>query len=354
MKILVTVLILASAVGSAIAQEPAAKAPVEAAKAYNEAIQTYNLNAKVIAELSAAQRNGQQKNSPFSAEEVNESVQTLADGNRIVRSSTGKFYRNSEGRVRREMNGGVGGMMGTTYSFGQGVSIVSPDQGSKYLLDTKLQTARLVEMAAQGLTIASSAGQAVSGDLRAKLAERQAIELKNNGHLYTTPAVPPVPAVAPLPSVAIAGLPVGGSGFAYTTGVLNAKYESRTDELGTRDFEGVSAEGTRKTTTIPAGAIGNERPIEIVYERWFSKELGLVVYSKNTDPRFGEQTYKLTNVVRAEPDPSLFSVPTHYRTVTEPGTFYKMSPPPTKTAKTSAPAAVKPVNVSMPAKAARP
>ena len=48
---------------------------------------------------------------------------------------------------------------------------------------------------------------------------------------------------------------------------------------------------------------------EIVYGRWFSKELGLVVYSKNTDPRFGEQTYKLTNIVRAEPDPSLFAVP---------------------------------------------
>lgn len=339
MKIFVSTVVLISAAGMVSAQQSA----VEVTRAAPE------VKARVVAELAAAQAHNAVKGVPFSGEEVNESIQTLADGNRIVRSSTGKFYRNSEGRVRREMNGGVGGMMGTTYSFGQGVSIVSPDQGSKFLLDAKLQTARVVEMAAQGLTIASSAGQAASGDLRAKLAERQAIELKNNGYVSVTPPVPPVAPVAPL-AVTIAG----GGGFAYTVGGQDSKYESRTEELGTRDFEGVQADGTRKTTTIPAGAIGNERPIEIVYERWFSKELGLVVYSKNSDPRFGEQTYKLTNVVRAEPNPSLFSIPTHYKTVTEPGTFYKMSPTPTKTAKTAAPATAKPVNVSMPAKAARP
>ena len=111
--------------------------------------------------------------------------------------------------------------------------------------------------------------------------------------------------------------------MAYTVGGQNSKYDVKTEELGTRDFEGVSAQGTRKTTTIPADAIGNERPIEIVYERWFSKELGLVVYSKNTDPRFGEQIYKLTNIVRAEPDPSLFALPVKKATG-EPATVYRV------------------------------
>ncbi|MEQ1645702.1 MAG: hypothetical protein ABL959_19790, partial [Pyrinomonadaceae bacterium] len=103
MKLLVGTLILAAAASVASAQQAAQ--PAEAAKQYDQT------KARVIAELSAAGGHGNIKNSPLSAEEVNESVQTLADGNRIVRKSSGKMYRNSEGRVRRDMSGGIGGML---------------------------------------------------------------------------------------------------------------------------------------------------------------------------------------------------------------------------------------------------
>jgi hypothetical protein len=83
-------------------------------------------------------------------------------------------------------------------------------------------------------------------------------------------------------------------------------------ELGKQMIEGVEAEGTRTTVTIPAGEIGNERPIEIVSERWYSPELQLVVMSRHSDPRTGETTYKLTNINRAEPAKSLFEVPVGY------------------------------------------
>jgi hypothetical protein len=92
----------------------------------------------------------------------------------------------------------------------------------------------------------------------------------------------------------------------------------KTESLGTRRLEGVEAEGVRLTTTVAAGAIGNERPIEIVYERWYSKELELIVFSKYTDPRFGEQTYRLVNVKRDEPDSALFTLPADYKIVPEP------------------------------------
>lgn len=111
------------------------------------------------------------------------------------------------------------------------------------------------------------------------------------------------------------------AGFGYAVGGQSRKYESKSEDLGTRDFEGVSATGTRKVTTIPAGDVGNERPIEIVYERWFSKDLGMVVFSKHSDPRFGDQTYRLTNIVRTEPDPSLFTVPTGYKTFPAPSAY---------------------------------
>ena len=76
-----------------------------------------------------------------------------------------------------------------------------------------------------------------------------------------------------------------------------------------RSIEGVEAEGTRTTVTIPAGEIGNERAIEIVSERWYSPELQLVVMTRHSDPRLGETTYKLTNINRTEPAKTLFEVP---------------------------------------------
>lgn len=84
------------------------------------------------------------------------------------------------------------------------------------------------------------------------------------------------------------------------------------ETLGKQSIEGVEAEGTRTTLTIPAGAIGNERPISIVSERWYSPELQLVLMSKHSDPRFGETIYRLTNINRSEPSRTLFEVPADY------------------------------------------
>jgi len=91
------------------------------------------------------------------------------------------------------------------------------------------------------------------------------------------------------------------------------KANTRTEELGVQNVEGVEAEGTRTTTIIPAGAIGNERDIETVYEKWYSKDLQMIVFSKNVDPRFGEQTYRLTNISRSEPAIYLFTPPNDYQ-----------------------------------------
>jgi hypothetical protein len=90
------------------------------------------------------------------------------------------------------------------------------------------------------------------------------------------------------------------------------RWPKQTENLGTQTVEGVEATGTRTTVTIPAGAIGNERAISIVSERWFSPELRVVVSSTHRDPRFGETSYRLGGIVRGEPDKSLFEVPSDY------------------------------------------
>ncbi len=90
------------------------------------------------------------------------------------------------------------------------------------------------------------------------------------------------------------------------------KINSNTESLGKQTIEGVEAEGKRITTTMPAGAIGNERPIEMVTETWYSPELQTTIMSKRSDPRTGETTFRLTNIRRAEPEASLFQVPSDY------------------------------------------
>ena len=101
----------------------------------------------------------------------------------------------------------------------------------------------------------------------------------------------------------------GGGGPAKA--VSGANDAVKTD-LGTQTIEGVPAQGTRITRTIPAGQVGNDQPLVITTETWMSPDLKVLVMSKTSDPRMGETTYRLTNVLRDEPDPALFQVPSDY------------------------------------------
>src|SRR5687768_6708513 len=113
---------------------------------------------KVVAEITASSEK-LVKNSPFSAEAVSESVQTLADGNRIVRSSTSRLFRNSEGRFRREMAPGTGGALGSLYTYGQGVTLLDPIGGFRYMIDPNLKTTRQMVMKPRSeITIVNGTG----------------------------------------------------------------------------------------------------------------------------------------------------------------------------------------------------
>lgn len=295
---------------------------------------------KMFAETSAMSEKVV-KGSPFTADAVNESVQVLADGNRIVRSSTNKLYRNSEGRFRREITGGSGGSLGSFYSIGSGITILDPVLGQRYLLDSNLRTARVgMFKPLTGLTVAGTAKAPAQAVLAEKL---KAVELKaatpsatitsDTMKAYSDAAKAHSEAAKVYAETIVSSQ--GGSSFVFSTGGGHSKYETRKEDLGVQNIEGVDAEGTRTITTIPAGDIGNERPIEIIYERWYSKELQLVVMSKNSDPRFGEQTYRLTNIVRSEPDPSLFAVPSGFKVLNEPAVSYTITTAPSGGVKSS-------------------
>jgi len=193
---------------------------------------------------------------PFSASFSTETTETLADGNQIKHTSTGTIARDSQGRTRRDMTLPAFGPMAVAGQAAPHVTFVNdPVAGTRYILEADTKTAR---------------------------------------------QMPPPPDKSEFTK----GAHTGGHGA--------ADKETVTTSLGTQTIGGVSAEGTRYTRTIPAGQIGNAKPIVIVTERWYSPDLQMVVMTKRSDPRSGDTVYQMTSIARAEPVASLFQVPADY------------------------------------------
>jgi len=222
---------------------------------------------------------------PYSATIVNESTQTLADGNRIVQRATGTTARDSQGRTRQDMAlPSIGNM--SAANAPHLVFIQDPVAQTAYTLNLTDKTAH--KMPALPPTPPGAVqGQFTSGVFSA--------------------AIPP-------PNIAVAGAGLPGPGPVVMKAQINPEQgDIKTEDLGTQTMQGVSVQGVRTTRTIPAGQIGNDKPIEIVTEVWTSPELKTTVYSKRSDPRTGEQIFQLTNIVRSEPDPSQFTVPADFK-----------------------------------------
>jgi hypothetical protein len=229
------------------------------------------------------------KGAPYSAQAVNESVQALADGNRITHTNTSMLYRDSQGRERREESSG-----GTVRS----IFISDPVESVNYALEPRSKMAHKNTM--RTFTFNTSNSGAMKAEDEAKM---RAAKTENRTVVVTSD-----------------GGAGGNIGFTTTRDFSSSKADVKTENLGMQVIEGVSAEGTRTTMTIPAGQIGNEQPLVTTTERWYSSDLQTVVMTKRSDPRTGTTTYKLTNINRSEPAATLFQVPSDY-TVAEPETM---------------------------------
>lgn len=84
------------------------------------------------------------------------------------------------------------------------------------------------------------------------------------------------------------------------------------EDLGKSNISGLEVTGTRETRIIAAGVLGNDRPITITKEFWYSSQLGLNMLVKRSDPRVGTQVFTVTEVGLAEPDPKYFELPAGY------------------------------------------
>jgi hypothetical protein len=255
------------------------------------------------------------KGAPYSAESVTETIQTLADGNRIINRITSSLYRDSDGRTRRDQSLKGLGIFGGGEEPLQTTFINDPVAGVTYTLDTRSHTAHK----SMAFRFQFSGKPGVEGQqFEFKVAPGTAGVAGTARSMILTAPVGAPPAGAPLPPPDPEHFTMRAEGVAgtYVFKTAPGAKEGVEEQLGKQTIEGVEAEGTRTTITIPAGEIGNERPIEIVSERWYSPELQLIVMSRHSDPRTGETTYKLTNINRAEPAKSLFEVPAGY-TITD-------------------------------------
>ena len=208
------------------------------------------------------------KGAPFSATATSDTTQALQDGNTIHRTTKSSLYRDSQGRSRREITfAGFGPLQaaGKTHTM---IMINDPVAGAHYMLNPE---------------------------------EKVAHKMTSHG---------PRDGAEP------------GKMFRENGAARSHKHEDAanvtTESLGTQNINGVNAEGTRITHTIPAGQIGNDQPIHVVFERWYSPDLQMVVKSTRTDPRFGTTTYNVSNIQRSEPAAAMFAVPSDY-TVKEGG-----------------------------------
>jgi hypothetical protein len=264
------------------------------------------------------------KGAPYTAQAVTESVQTLSDGNRIVRKNTAQLYRDTEGRTRREQTVSYIGPYSASGEETQTVFINDPVAGFTYILEPNTKTAR--KMPRMELRFKVEEGTA-EGAARQKAVQESLRKVEIERTFTRVPG----PDASPNKTVIVTAEP-GPQGATFMR--HSSKHEAKTEKLEARSFDGVMAEGTRTTVTIPAGEIGNEMPINIVDEHWYSPELQVVVMTRHSDPRSGETTYRLTNISRTEPAAALFQPPSDYtiKEATGPGTgvrrTFRRTPPP--------------------------
>lgn len=227
------------------------------------------------------------KGAPYSATVTNESVQTLSDGTHITQSSSGSAARDSQGRTRQDTPLPSLGPL-TPEDAPHLVLIQDPVAGVSYTLNLTEKTAwkHAIPPGAPGMAATTVSTNAVF------------VRSMSAGG---TEVPPPPPLAAP------------GAQFMIQKRLAENAGDVTTENLGTQVIEGVQATGARTTQTIAAGKIGNDRPISIVTEVWTSPELKTIILSKRNDPRTGEQTFKLANIQRSDPDPSLFTIPSDFK-----------------------------------------
>ena len=282
---------------------------------------------------------------PMFAEIVTEHHQSFTDGNRISHSTNSSIYRDAEGRIRRESQLSLTGMPAdiSTSTF---ITIVDHQVGYGYVLDPQEMVAHRYELNGPGpsyvarLSAQGNGNGVLSPDPKRSAekprpatsstedasASSAASHWRMQGfsprhpRSATNPSAPGGGSANPAPNQINSGFLSPDSAatappMRIDQPFLAAPNPVRTENLGEQTILGFRALGTRVITTLTAGQIGNDRPINIVSEQWFSPELELVMRSLHRDPWAGEFTTSVTKVSRGDQPAVLFVVPDRYKVI---------------------------------------
>ncbi|HJT71032.1 MAG TPA: hypothetical protein VJ731_12585 [Terriglobales bacterium] len=245
----------------------------------------------------------QVKGAPFCAVVTTEHTQLFADGNRIHTSDNSTLCRDSEGRTRRESELNLLGATSQRPAT-KLITIIDSVAGFRYVLDPNSKTARKMVLPSAGGGIVEKGARQNGGP-----AVKEKVMFFRQG---------------PEPAADVAF----GNVFINTEGGPGASKGAQSEDLGDQTIEGIHATGRRMTTTIPAGKMGNEQPIVVTSERWYSPELKATIMTKHNDPWAGEMKMQFSSVNTAEPDSSLFVVPSDYKVVDEKADRFLIKLPP--------------------------
>ncbi len=241
---------------------------------------------------------------PYSAVGTTRVVRTLGDGNRIVRTNTMRYARDAKGRTRTEYSLAAVGPIPLEETRTV-VTIEDPVANKRYVLHPEERRAEIMD---SGMMIAPPFAR---GELRNSIVASRSV---SGGTIAVAEGAGGGGAPSPISRgtfVAMAAPPMAISANCGGPGMQSRNLPPPVS-LGERSIEGVKVIGSRHEFQIAAGAIGNEQPISVRTEQWFSPDLGVVIESSHQDPMVGDTTYRLSQIKRGEPDATLFTIPADY------------------------------------------
>lgn len=263
------------------------------------------------------------RNAPYTAEAVLERRQRLADGNQIAEQSSSMSYRDSAGRTRQERRDSQGAVRAVTIrDVVSGVTwILHPQDKSAIKAEGNFGRARAAaEEARDRIERLRKEGKlpALQGKAGPDGGETIARRVERPGGAAQDAVRKDVRIWVMRNLRAEQGGAVAGMAtqlmpiLAGSAGDMKWAAKATSRDLGTRAFDGVTAEGKLRSYEIPAGAVGNSNPIVVTDESWYAPQLHITVYTKHSDPRSGELVFRVKGLKREEPAPALFAVPADY------------------------------------------
>lgn len=250
------------------------------------------------------------KLAPYTAQFKTTTVKTLADGTTITREFTETRARDSQGRTMSSRNN-PNPLVATLPPFSS-FNVHDPVEGTQTTWNTNSKHAQAIKLPQQSQRQGCWATD--SGNMKWNYGPSVP---RTTAAQINSAAAPAVKGSAPVRSESedvgtevVTTAQIGSS--ASPAAIRQARVRPDVEDLGTETIQDLETHGTRSTTTIPAGQIGNDKALVTVHEEWIAPNIGVVVRRINDSPQNGKTTMELVSIDLTEPPLTTFQPPDGY------------------------------------------